>query len=516
MTLDGDACYRAMTARDARFDGTFFVGVSTTGVYCRPICPARTPRRDRCSFHRSAAEAERAGFRACFRCRPELAPRSAPLDAVPALVARAVARIDAGALNDRSVDDLAAELGVSGRHLRRAMEAELGVSPVELAQTARLAMAKQLLHDTSLGLADVAFASGFASVRRFNALVRERFGRAPSLLRRDRGRLGDPQLDRGRLAPDRDDGGGAAARGAGPAHGAVTLRLGYRPPLDWQALVAFLAERAMPGIEEVDGATYRRAVSIASAGSGSKPDQGVVVVEHQPARTTLVARVPASLAPALMPLRARLRALFDLDAQPERIAEALRRDPTLRRSIRARPGLRVPGAFEPFETAVRAILGQEISVRAATTLAGRMAARFGEPLREPAGGLERVFPTAAALAAASDDAIASLGIRAARAAAIRALARAVASGAVVLERPASADVVERLLALPGIGPWTAEVVAMRALGWPDAFPAGDLGVRRALDGATAKGARERAEPWRPWRAYGAMHLLVGSDPGGRR
>jgi AraC family transcriptional regulator, regulatory protein of adaptative response / DNA-3-methyladenine glycosylase II len=492
VTLDADSCYRALVARDPRFDGRFFIGVTTTGVYCRPICSARTPRRERCTFFRGAAEAEKAGFRACFRCRPELAPGAAPIDALPRLVARALARIDEGCLDEGGVDQLAGELGVTGRHLRRALEAELGVSPVELAQTRRLALAKRLLQDSRLGLAAVAFASGFGSVRRFNAAFQERFGRPPSALRRPGGGAA-PATER------------SQADGAGVAITAIDLRLDFREPYDWPALLAFLGARAIPGVEQVDGGVYRRVVRIGDAA-------GLVTVRRDPARPSLRVGVDARLAGVLVPLLARLRALFDLDAEPAAIAAALGRDRRLRAPVRRHPGLRVPGAIDAFEIAARALLGQQVSVRAATTLAGRLAARFGAPLAgEP--GLERAFPTAAELARVDAGALAAIGLPRARAASLRGLAQAVAGGGLLLDRGvAPAEVAARLQALPGIGPWTAQYLCMRALRDPDAFPAGDLGVRRALRVGTERAALARAEAWRPWRAYAVMHLWTEGEP----
>jgi AraC family transcriptional regulator of adaptative response / DNA-3-methyladenine glycosylase II len=468
--VNPDACYEALRARDARFDGVFFVGVTTTGIYCRPVCRVRMPGRDRCVFFDRAAEAERDGYRACFRCRPELAPGHAPMDSVPRLVRAAVARIDAGALNDGSVDDLAGELGVTARHLRRALETELGVSPVELAQSRRLALAKQLLQDTALPLAEVAFASGFHSVRRFNALFRDRFDRPPTAVRR--------------------------AHGEGDA--SLSLRLDYRPPLDWPGLVAFFRARAVPGVEVVDGDEIRRAVVVGERAGivAVRPDAG--------GRPALRATVSASLAPALMRVVAGLRALFDLDAHPRRVAETLARDPLLRASVARRPGLRVPGAIDGFELALRGVLGQQVSVRAATTLAGRLAARFGRPVAGP--GIERAFPTAAALARAAEGDVAAVGMPAARARAVVALARAVDAGLRLAPGVDPEATMARLRELPGIGEWTAQYVAMRGLAWPDAFPAGDLGVRRALGGASAAAAEERAAAWRPWRAYAVLHL----------
>lgn len=538
MTLDADTCYRALTARDARFDGRFFVAVTTTGIYCRPVCRARTPGRERCRFYRSAAEAERAGFRACFRCRPENAPGQAPLDALPRLVTRGLHRIDEGFLNDHSVEDLATSLGVTGRHLRRAFESVMGVTPIELAQSRRLALAKQLLHDTALGVADVAFASGFRSLRRFNASFHERFGCAPSRLRGP-GPGDDVGSDR--------RGARGSAHGNGPAGPALRLRLEYRQPFAWPALLAFLRARAIPGVEHVTADAYQR--TMAGAGQGAAP--GMITVRADPARPALVAEVSPVLAGALMSIATRLRRLFDLDADPLAIAEGLGRDPSpgpggdsslgssLGSSLAAQPGLRVPGAFDAFELVVRAVLGQQVSVRAATTLAGRLVERFGTPLGaapqatlgaaldaapgaalgatidappdEPPPPLSHVFPRPEVLASASVGDVAAIGLPAARAAALIAVARACAEdapgGPILLEPGVPIDdTLAALESLPGIGPWTAQYIAMRALHWPDAFPASDLAIRKALGGVTTRQAMTRAEPWRPWRAYAVMHL----------
>jgi AraC family transcriptional regulator of adaptative response / DNA-3-methyladenine glycosylase II len=472
--LDPDACYRAILARDARFDGVFFVGVKTTGIYCRPICPARTPGRDRCLFYRTAAEAERAGFRACFRCRPELAPGLAPVDAVPRVVGEAMRRIDAGALADGTLEELARDLGVSARHLRRAMHAALGISPVELAQSRRLALARQLIADTALPLTEVAFSSGFRSLRRFNAAFRARYDCAPSRLRRTHR---------------------PAARGD-----TLTLTLAYRPPHDWPAMLRFLGARAVPGVEVVRDDVYLRTARLGA-------HRGWLAVRPVAGRAALRAEISLSLSGTLMPLRARLRRLFDLDAQPATIAAHLARDPMLAARVEARPGLRVPGAFDGFEAAVRAILGQQVSVAAATTLAGRLAARFGEPIATPHVDLARLAPVPERIASAADDDVAAIGVPKSRARTLTVLARAVTSHELSLDAATEVDgALERLAALPGIGPWTAHYLAMRAFGWPDAFPETDLGVRRALGGVSGPRARALAEPWRPWRAYGVTHL----------
>ncbi len=474
--LDADACYRAVTARDARFDGLFFVGVTTTGIYCRPVCPARTPGRLRCVFFRSAALAEREGFRACFRCRPEIAPGRSRVDAVSAVVAGAVARIDEGALNEGSLDDLARELGVTGRHLRRAVHEELGVSPIELAQSRRLGLAKQLLQDTGLTMTEVALSSGFASIRRFNASFQTRFGRSPTEVRR------------------------ASASSRGGREGAFVVTLGYRPPLDWPALLGFLRPRAIPGVEHVGDAEYSRTVAVGA-------HAGTVAVRADPEKNVLRAELSVTLAPALPAIVARLRHLFDVDARPALVAAHLRVDRALAPLVARRPGLRVPGAFDPFEVCVRAVLGQQVSVAAATTLAGRLASSFGTAHASPGSPLRHVFPTASRLARASERELAAIGLTSARAASLAALARGVASGAVRVDRGVDvAGTMIELQRLPGVGPWTASYVAMRALGSPDAFPEGDLGLRRALGDVSAREVFARAERWRPWRAYAAMHL----------
>ncbi len=474
--LTDDARYAAMAARDSRFDGLFFVGVQTTGIYCRPICPARTPARTRCEFFASPALAERAGFRACFRCRPELAPGAASTDAVDTLVASAAQRIGEGALNDGSLDELAAELGVSARHLRRATETKLGVSPVELAQSRRLALAKQLVQDTDLSLADIAFAAGFGSVRRFNAVFAARMGRSPSSLRAAR----------------------TGPTAAGPASDELVLRLDYRPPYDWDHVLGFLRGRAIPGVEIVGEREYRRVVHI-------EGHVGAIRVEHT--GRALALAVAPSLLPVLMPLVARVRRMFDLDAQPAAIAAVLGRDKTLGPLVKKRPGLRVPGAIDPFEASVRALLGQQVSVAAATTLAGRFAAAFGAPYTDGGDGLTTRFPTVDEVVAAGAERIGKIGLPRTRAAAIHNFARVLQSGQVVLDSTSDLDeFVAQLVELPGIGPWTAHYLAMRALHVPDAFPAADLGVQKALRRSGAKAAEARAQAWRPYRAYAVMHL----------
>jgi AraC family transcriptional regulator of adaptative response / DNA-3-methyladenine glycosylase II len=475
MTIDDDACYRAISARDARFDGVFFTGVKTTGIYCRPVCTARLPARDRVKFFPTAAQAESEGFRPCLRCRPELAPGQAPVDAVRTVARVAAARIEAGALNNGGdLESLARQLGVSSRQLRRAVSRELGVSPVELAQTNRLLLAKRLIAETNLPMVQVAFASGFESVRRFNDLFRKHYRLTPSSMRR---------------APANHE-----------AAGALQLVLAFRPPYEWRPLADFLAARATSGVECVTRGAYRRTVAI-----GAK--RGWLAVAPVAERNLLAIELSTSLLPALPSILARLRNLFDLDARPDVIAGHLRGDAKLRTAVARRPGLRVPGAFDGFELAVRAILGQQVSVKGASTLAGRLAARFGEPLETAAACLNRLAPTAERIAAARTADLAAIGMPKARAESLRALARAAADCEIDLAPGADpAREIARLAELPGIGDWTAQYIAMRALRWPDAFPAGDLGMARASGVKSARALAAAAERWRPWRAYAAMHL----------
>jgi AraC family transcriptional regulator of adaptative response / DNA-3-methyladenine glycosylase II len=476
-----DARYRALKAHDRRFDGVFFVGVSSTGIYCRPVCRVRLPKREHCSFFDTAAAAEGAGYRPCLRCRPERAPGRSLTDATHRLATVAYERISAGALNAGPMATLASDLCVSERQLRRAVKQAFGVSPVQLAQTRRLLLAKQLLAETSLPITRVAFAAGFSSVSRFNTLFRSRYGLNPTALRR----TGSDRM---------------------PA-GAILLRLEYRPPLEWPALLGFLGARATPGVERVAGDAYMRTVSLDGTA-------GVLAVRPAPAdATALELRVSDSLGPVLMPLLAAVRQLFDLDAEPEVIARVLSRDERLAASVRARPGLRVPGALDGFELAVRAVLGQQVSVRAATTLAGRLTAAFGEPVppdlldaEQNGGPLDRLPVTANRLAALPPDDVAGVGMPLARARTVVELARAAAGGTLDLRPGADPDAtIARLLELPGIGPWTAQYISMRALHWPDAFPATDLVIRRVL----GNDAAHTSERWRPWRAYAAMHLWAG-------
>lgn len=467
MKLDTETGYQAILTKDTRFDGIFYVGVSTTGVYCRTVCRARTPRRSSCSFYPSAASAERAGFRPCLLCRPELAPGNARIDAAGRLAAAVASRIEEGVLAEMSLEELASDLQVSSRHLRRVVDREFGVSPVELAQTQRLLLAKRLLTDTDLSMTETAFASGFSSLRRFNALFKDRYRLSPSTIRQ--------------------------RRSVGPAKDSFRSELAYRPPLDWTALLDFLRARAIRGVELVDDTSYKRTVRIGAC-------CGWIALGPSSGRSTIAVELSRSLIPVVLPVLTRVKRLLDLSAEPVEIA--LR----LGRLARGNPGLRVPGAFDGFEVAVRAILGQQVSVRAATTLAGRLASHFGEPIATPFDGLDRLTPAADRVAAASVAGIASLGITAKRAESIRSLARGADAGRLRLDGDADPlRLVERIQTVPGIGEWTAQYLAMR-LGWPDAFPRTDLGIRKALPDMSVSEITAHAEQWRPWRSYAVMHL----------
>jgi AraC family transcriptional regulator of adaptative response / DNA-3-methyladenine glycosylase II len=482
-TLDAASCYRALAAKDARFDGVFFTGVKTTGIYCRPVCGAKTPRASSCVFFSSAAAAEAAGFRPCLRCRPELAPY-----ALQQNLAHAVwQRIAAGALNDGNAERLAEEVGLSSRQLRRVLLQHFGVTPIELAQTQRLLFAKKLLQETHLPMSDIAYASGFGSIRRFNALFLSRYGMAPSAVRR------------------------ATETAAEAAQDAIVLRLAYRPPFAWTDMLGYLAGRAVPGVESVqrDGKGmlyYARSVRLGDA-------EGWLGVRQLAARHQLELILSTSLAHVLMPLLARVRQQFDLDASPQVIAAHLSADPLLARQIARAPGLRVPGAFEAFELATRAVLGQQVSVRGATTLSGRLVQAFGDTVTSPFSGVTHHFPSPQRLAAASTADIAAIGMPASRADAIRALAAFTAEGGLNLKPGMPlGEVITHLRSVRGIGEWTAQYIAMRALRFSDAFPAGDLGLQKAaieMEGdarLTEKQLLARALHWSPWRAYAALLL----------
>jgi AraC family transcriptional regulator, regulatory protein of adaptative response / DNA-3-methyladenine glycosylase II len=505
VTLDSDTCYRAVMARDPRFDGRFFTGVTSTGIYCRPVCPARTPARANMKFFAHAGAAEAAGFRACRRCRPETSPGSPEWNVRADLAARAVRLIADGYVDAHGISGLAARLAVTQRHLHRLLVAELGTGPLALARTARLQTARRLLAETAMPITDVAFASGFSSVRQFNASVLESSGRTPSELRARARRTGP---------------GGAGARDMAGTPGTwLTLRLACREPFDAAAWLGFLAARAIPGVEQVSAERYTRTIRTATG-------PGIIELIPRPGQGHVLLRARLTRLGAVAPVVGRARRLLDADADPAAIGAALAADDLIAPLVRARPGLRVPGAYDGFELAVRAVLGQQVSVAAASTFAGRLASRYGVPLPPdattdvPTGpvteaaddaiparaaslpGLSVVFPGPEMLADAD---LADLGLTTARQRTLRALADATASGRLVLDPGADpAEVAARLAELPGIGPWTIGYILMRSAADPDAFPEADLGLRRGL--ARLGAPSGHAARWRPWRAYGAMHL----------
>jgi AraC family transcriptional regulator, regulatory protein of adaptative response / DNA-3-methyladenine glycosylase II len=478
MELDAVHCYRALRSRDRRFDGRFFTGVTTTGIYCRPVCPAPAPRRENVRFFPCAAAAEDAGFRACLRCRPEAAPGTPAWQGTSAVVSRGLRLIREGALDAGSVGELATRLGIGERQLRRLFLRHLGTSPLSLARARRLHFARALLDETNLPMTEVAFAAGFQSIRQFNHALRACFAESPRRLRARR------------------------RSSAAAQHDAVTLRLAYRPPLDWEAALRFLAARATFGVERVDGGVYQRTVELHGA-------PGTIEVEKGAHGAHLVLRARLGDPAGLLEAVDRVRRIFDLTADPLRIAGDLERSagPPLLAALRAAPGLRVPGAWDGFELAVRAVLGQQISVAGASTLCGRLVQAFGKPV-SLGRGLTHLFPSPDALAQAD---VAAIGLPKARAHAVRALARAVADHTLRLDAARGLDdAIARLCRVPGIGEWTAHYIALRAFGEPDAFPASDLGLRKALAGEkpplSPAEVAGLAEAWRPWRAYAAMAL----------
>jgi len=502
-TLESDACYLAMKAHDARFDGSFFTAVTSTGIYCRPICRVKLPRRENCRFFRHAAQCEAEGFRPCLRCRPELAPRAASWsteDASRILALQAARLIDepdawqdmaptlgtgvsslppegarfalgrpGGKTHGPSVAQVAERMGVSDRHLRRIFEAQFGVSPLQYLQTRRLLAAKQLIADTRLPMTQVALSSGFSSVRRFNAAFAAHYKLNPSEMRR----AGEPRPGQ-----------------------AIEVRLGWRPPYDGAAMLGFFARRALTGVEVTTEDGLARTLRVMQAG---RLHTGWLRVRIDVEREQALLSVGDSLAAALPAVISRVRAMLDLDADPIAINHALHA------SFPQGDGLRVPGTVDRFELAVRAVLGQQITVAAARTIGSRLVAAFGEPIETPVPGLDCLFPTPAAIAAADGDALGRMGIVRQRQAALHAIARATLDGKLALHAGADLDsTLAKLQSLPGIGDWTAQYIAMRALRWPDAFPAGDVALQKALGVGNARAAAEASQAWRPWRSYAVL------------
>ncbi|HZU42543.1 MAG TPA: AlkA N-terminal domain-containing protein [Terriglobales bacterium] len=471
MKLDWEVCSRARLARDARFDGKFFIAVVTTGIYCRPTCRARTSKECNIRYYPTAAAAAEAGFRPCLRCHPESSPGTPVWLGTQVTVRRALRLIEEAALENGSVESLAERLGIGSRHLRRLFLRHLGATPAAVAHTRRLHFAKKLIDETSLPMTQVAIASGFGCVRRFNAAIRKIYQRTPTQIRR-LARRTDPLPE-----------------------GQHIFHVSYRPPYSWEKILAFLAPRATPGVEQVTDGIYRRSISYNGC-------DGYFEVSHEPDKDGLAIRVQFPDPRSLFFIIERIRSMFDLNADWAAIAPTLRADPLLARLVNAQPGLRVPGCWNGFELAVRAILGQQVTVKGATALAARIARSLGTSIPN-VGGLTRTFPTPQALASAELPTF----MPRTRAQTIRALARAVCDGRISFEKVADSDaLLSRLQEIPGIGRWTAQYIAMRALGDTDAFPYGDLGLLRSTNVKNARELEQRSDKWRPWRAYAAMYL----------
>jgi AraC family transcriptional regulator of adaptative response / DNA-3-methyladenine glycosylase II len=472
MNLDWKICSRARLSRDARFDGKFFIAVLSTRIYCRPICPARTCNESNVRYYPTAAAAAEAGFRPCLRCRPECSPGTPAWFGTSNTVSRALRLISESGLEDGGVEVLAMRLGVSSRHLRRLFLRHLGATPSAVANTRRLHFAKKLIDETGLPMSQIALAAGFGCVRRFNADIRRIYHRTPTQIRR------------------------LARQTTNLAENHYVFRLRFRPPYHWKGMLAFLSARATPGIEVVELGTYRRSISW-------NAHHGCFEVSIDEGNNTLVVRVQFDDPRSLFFIIERVRAMFDLNADWASIVRSLRTDPILAARVEADPGLRVPGCWNGFELSIRAILGQQITVKGATALAGRIVSTFGQAF-DIARGLTHLFPPPEILADAN---LASIGLPKARAETIRTLARSVSDGRINFEGIVDSDAfLARLCEIPGIGKWTAQYVAMRALGEPDAFPSGDLGLLRALSMGSSRELEQRAEAWRPWRAYAAMYL----------
>jgi AraC family transcriptional regulator of adaptative response / DNA-3-methyladenine glycosylase II len=538
LVFDHHACYEGLLSHDARFDGRIFVGCTSTGIYCRPICRVRTPRKENCRFFPSAAAAEAQGFRPCLKCRPELAPGLAPTEASSRLARQAALLMEEDCLPEGSIEGLARTLGVTGRHLRRVFEREFGVSPVEYLQTRRLLLAKGLLTDTALPITQIALAAGFKSIRRFNDLFRERYRMTPGSFRKG----------------NQDAQGGLDS---------IRLHLGYRAPYEWGSILGFLGQRTIDGVETVRDGSYQRAVCIQD---GIAARRGWLTVTDAPSRSMLIVTVSAGLLPVLSRVLARVRGLFDLNCDPARVAQTLgamnalgigsalgappaaaslapggtpstsaslapggtpstsavptvpeaataseaSAIPTAPRPWLFVPGVRVPGCFDPFEMAVRAVLGQQVTVKAARTLAGRLVTAFGTEVQTPFEGITHAFCSPQAITALPgpiEDALGPLGITGARARSIRALAAALQDGSIELSATTDAQRQMRaLLELPGFGPWTVQYVALRALGWPDAFPHTDYGIKKALAPLSPREIEALSQSWRPWRSYATISL----------
>jgi AraC family transcriptional regulator of adaptative response / DNA-3-methyladenine glycosylase II len=474
--------YALFKAKDARFDGCFFVGVSSTGIYCRPVCRAKQPKIENCSFYSTAAEAEQAGYRPCRLCRPELAPGISITDAGSSLAYQATRMLEENCGNRKSLEEIAGRLGYSGRHLRRVFTAEYNISPVQYLQTCRLFLAKKLLVDTDLPILGIAMTAGFGSLRRFNDLFQKHYHLSPTALRKqtseEKKRMGD-----------------------------ITLMLGYHPPYYWEKMLQFLAARAINGVETVKNGEYMRTAHLVTA--EGKPVYGWIRVGRKPKRNALTVTVSEALLPVLPQVLARIRHLFDLYCDPDAVYRTLRVMNDIRPGLCVL-GVRMPGCFDRFEMAVRAVLGQQITVKAASTLAARIAAAYGTPIQTGIEGLTRIFPLPEdilALDGPLENHLGVLGVTSARARTIYDLAHALVQGEICLDFCAlPEEEMGKLMAIRGIGSWTAQYIAMRTMGWPDVFLETDAGVKKALEPCASKTLREMAEAWRPWRSYATINL----------
>ncbi|MDR3248601.1 MAG: helix-turn-helix domain-containing protein [Treponema sp.] len=487
--LDATACYAALRTHDTRFDGRFFVGVSSTGIYCRPICRVKIPLAKNCSFFTSAAAAEAAGFRPCLKCRPELAPGHSPADGMRRIARKAAAMLDDDCIADNTgegMSALAAALGITDRHLRRVFAEEFGVSPVQYVLTRKLLLAKSLLTDTRLSITGVAMTAGFGSIRRFNDTFKKRYALSPGALRKT---IQEPQ----------------------PANDGITVHLDYRPPYDWEKIITFLAARAIAGVEHINETAYRRTVRIA----GKKTCEGWVSVGPGAKKNSFAITVSASLLPVLPKVLIHVRNLFDINCDPGEIYEQLSVMNTIKPNLCV-PGIRVPGCFDPFEMAVRAVLGQLITVKAARTLTTRLAG-LGKKITTPFDDLFVIFPDPqqiCALAPSIEPTLGALGIPRAKSRSILALAEALVNNSIHLSAGSNPEAeMKKLLALPGFGEWTVQYIGMRALHWPDAFPHTDYGIKKALAGMNTKTILEASQEWSPWRSYAAMNLWNSSTKG---
>ncbi len=479
------ALYAAFKAKDARFDGRFFVGISSTGIYCRPVCRAKQPKPENCTFYSTAAEAEQAGYRPCLLCRPELAPGSSITDATANLVYRSARMLEENCGSGQSLEEIALQLGCTDRHLRRVFSAEYNVSPVQYLQTCRLLLAKNLLTDTDLSVLDVAMAAGFGSLRRFNDRFKKHYNLSPTALRKQR----------------------KSEKNTKKQSGSITVALGYRPPYPWEQILNFLAGRAITGIETVKNGEYMRTVDLIT--DEQKHIYGWLKVGHNPKKNVLTVTVNETLLPVLPQVLARVKRLFDLNCDPYAVYETLASMDDIRSNLCVF-GTRLPGCFNPFEMAIRAILGQQITVKAASTLAARIVKTYGTPVQTDTEGLTHVFPTPEGIIAMGEDIennLGSLGITSARSRTIFALAQALVNKEINFDiciHPE--EEMKKMMNIKGIGSWTAQYIAMRAMEWTDSFLETDVGIKKALEGYSSKELLEMAEAWRPWRSYATINL----------